>query len=521
MNIKTLKKIIVATLPTLAACIQTNATKPNIVFISVDDLKPELGCYGNEIIKTPNIDKLAERGSVFLEAHCQQAVCGPSRASLLTGMRPDYTRVWDLKTLIRDERPDIITLPQFFKQNGYITTGIGKIFDFRTVDWEMDKASWSEPFHRINTKYYHNQTPPILYWYQEPETRKLAQKYIKEANDQGITSHEAYQYAMQFVRPSTENFDAPDHAYSDGAITNQSIDILYDLAQRQKPFFFAVGYSLPHLPFNPPAKYWNLYNRDQIPLAEFQEHAKGSPEIAYHASHELRAYTDIPPLTSFSDQTRRIGLPLEKQKELIHGYYASVSYIDAQIGKLITHLDSLELMENTIIVLWGDHGWHLGDHDLWCKHSNFEQSTKSPLIIAAPKFDSSRSRSVVEFIDIFPTLADLTGLTAPEYLHGESLVPVMDNPDHEVKKFAVSQFPRWGKIMGYSIRTKRYRLTWWIKDGYRSYQQLDMKHVIARELYDYAKDPLETENLIDKDAYQKTVKELNKLMTDFFKSQYN
>lgn len=512
-------KIILASLPFFAATQEAHPARPNVLFIAVDDLKPELGCYGNPMIITPNIDRLAERATVFLEAHCQQAVCAPSRVSLLTGLRPDNTQVWDLQTQMRDKRPDVVTLPQLFKQNGYISAGIGKIFDFRSVDWQMDAVSWSRPYYRIGREYYYNETPPILYWYQDPETRRIAEKYLAEAAQQGLTSHPANQYALQFIKPSMESVDGPDHIYSDGAMTYQSMDILSDLAQTNEPFFFAVGYNLPHLPFNSPTRYWDLYERDKMPLAEFQEHAKNSPEIAYHASHELRSYTDIPPLASFSDQSRNIGLPEFKQKELIHGYYAAVSYIDVQIGKLLDHLDELGLSENTIVILWGDHGWHLGDHDLWCKHTNFEQSTRAPLIIAAPGKSSSKTRSVVEFIDIYPTLAELAGITAPDGLDGVSLVPIMKDPDHEVKEFAMSQFPRGNDIMGYSLRTKRYRMTWWIENGWRSTQPLDESLIIARELYDYKRDPLETENMVDRFRYRRTARKLNQLMRDHFHSQ--
>lgn len=496
------------------------AGRPNVLFIAVDDLKPELGCYGNTIIKTPNIDKLAERATVFKSAYCQQAVCAPSRVSLLTGLRPDNTQVWDLQTQMRDILPDVVTLPQLFKENGYVSVGIGKVFDFRSVDWRMDSVSWSRPYYRVTRDYYYNQTPPILYWYQDPETRRIAEKYLEEAAGLGLTSHPANQYALQFIKPSVEMVDGPDHVYTDGAMTYMSLDILSNLAENKQPFFFAVGYSLPHLPFNSPKKYWDLYERDSMPLAEFQEHAKNSPEIAYHASHELRSYTDIPPLASFSDQTRNIGLPEYKQKELIHGYYAAVSYIDAQIGKLIDHLEALGLAENTIVIIWGDHGWHLGDHDLWCKHTNFEQSARAPLIIAAPRQSPSKTKSIVEFIDIYPTLAELAGINLPEGLDGMSLVPVINDPEHELKPFAISQFPRSANIMGYSLRTNRYRLTWWIENGWTTKQPFDESLVFARELYDYKKDPLETENLIGKRRYRRAEQKLNSLMTGFFQLSY-
>ncbi len=345
--------------------------RPNVLFIAVDDLKPEMGAYGNDLIRTPNMDRLAGMGTLFLENHCQQAVSAPSRVSLLTGKRPDYTEVWDLNTLMRDRRPDILTLPRHFRENGYRTLGTGKIFDFRSVDWQQDEVSWSDPYLRVTDQYFHDRRRPLLYWYQNPENRAIAEKYLEKAADEGLTGNEAIRYAHRYFKPSVESADVPDNAYHDGAMTLLALETLAELARDDQPFFFAVGYHLPHLPFVAPQKYWDLYDREEMPLAPFQEPAKNSPDIAYHNSGELRSYTDIPPLASFSDQPYGIGLPEYKQKELIHGYYAATSYMDAQVGKLLDYLEESGLIDNTVIVLWGDHGWHLGDHDLWCKHTNF------------------------------------------------------------------------------------------------------------------------------------------------------
>ena len=437
---------------------QEAVKKPNILFIAVDDLKPELGCYGNKLIKTPNIDRLAARGMVFMQNYCQQAVSGPTRASLMTGMRPDFTKVWDLKTRMRDINPD---------------------------------------------------------------TREAAQKYIEEANVKGLRGNEARQYAVKFVRPSVECMDLPDNAYNDGAMTDRAEKILSDLSKEKRPFFFAIGFARPHLPFVAPKKYWDLYNRDEMPLAQFQEHAKNSPELAYHNSGELREYSDIPSLTSFSDiKINHIGLPKEKQKELIHGYYAAVSYIDAQVGKILQTLDSLGLAENTIIVLWGDHGWHLGDHDLWCKHTNFEQAARAPLLISDPRIKQGKTISISEFVDIFPTLCELSGLKTPDGLDGISLVPIMKNPQTSVKEYAISQFPHEGK-MGYSIRTNQFRLTWWMQTGFRSNKPFNSDLIIARELYDYKKDPLETVNVADNKKYEDISDKLGKMLVEYFKGQGN
>ena len=510
--------------------------KVNILFIAVDDLKPVLGCYGDNLVKTPNIDRIAAQGTVFLNNYCQQAVSGPTRASLMTGMRPDYTRVWDLRTRMRDINPDILSLPQYLVSQGYTTQGIGKVYDQRCVDQDLDKPSWSVPYHAAEDNFYPpDHGRPVFGRYQLQETRELAEKYLEEAHEKGLKGAEANNYALGFIKPSVECADVPDNAYNDGANALKAREILIDLEQSDHPFFFAVGFSKPHLPFAAPKKYWGLYTRDEMPLARFKQKAADSPEFAYHNSGELRSYTDIPPLVHTSFQSTGLGLPEEKQKELIHGYYAAISYIDAQIGMLLNTLDSLDLTKNTVIVLWGDHGWHLGDHDLWCKHSNFEQATRAPLLISAPWIKPGKTRSMSEFLDIFPTLCELAQIPIPEHLDGKSLVPVMRNPAASVKEFAVSQYPRnfslenapsenllgydTGKLMGYSIRTERYRYTLWLDNNYRSYQPYEPGLVVARELYDYENDPAETVNLADNEEYKKIRGEMDKAMTGFLKAQ--
>jgi arylsulfatase A-like enzyme len=479
----------------------------NVLFIAIDDLKPELGCYGNKIVKTPNIDKLAAKGTLFTQSYCQQAVSGPTRASLLTGKRPDYTKVWDLQTEIRNINPDIVTLPQYFAQNGYITTGIGKIFDARSVDKQSDTQSWTMPFMKVEDKYYHNSRSQSMH-YQAEATRNEIEKYKTEAITQGKKKYSEYEsYVKNKIFPSSECIDIPDNGYVDGANTLKALDVLTELSKSDKPFFFGMGYVRPHLPFVAPKKYWDMYNRDDMPLATFQQQAKNSPDFAYHNSGELRTYTDIPSLATFTDQKANgIGLPVDKQKELIHAYYATISYVDAQIGLLMKKLDELGIADNTIIVLWGDHGWHLGDHDLWCKHTNFEQATRTPLIFYSPQIKPAKYEKPVEFVDIYPTLCELTGIKIPEKLDGVSLVPSMKNVKKTAKDFAVSQYPR-GNKMGYSIRTSKYRYTVWYDWKNRV---LDRSKVYATELYDYEKDPLETVNVAKDKAYTAVAADLNK-----------
>ena len=530
---KYIKIVFIAVLFYTSPSLAQKSSKPNILFIAIDDLKPIIGAYGNTFIKTPNIDRLAKRGTTFLNNYCQQAVCGPTRASLLTGMRPDITQIWDLKTQLRDVSPSIVTLPQYLITQGYSTQGIGKVFDPRNVDKDIDKVSWSVPYHKTNNKYYDPAYgEPAQGRFQLPETKLLSEKYIKEALAKGMTKAEANNEANIKIRPTTEGIDVPDNAYNDGANILQAKDILAQLSKKQEPFFFAVGIAKPHLPFIAPKKYWDLYKRAEIVLEPFQEQNTNPISVAYHNAGEIRAYTDIPADIAATQQ-KGFGLALssEKQKELIHGYYAAISYTDALVGQLLNTIDSLGLASNTIIVLWGDHGWHLGDHNIWCKHSNFEQATHAPLIISSPGIAPNKTNSLSEHVDVFPTLCDLAGLSIPAQLQGKSLKPVMKNPATAVKEFSVSQYPRAGAyeqdsriettpaIMGYSIRNSQYRYTIWMKNAFRSTQPFNAASIIGEELYDYNADPLEKYNVAKDKKYLAVTKKLYAEMLAYFKSQ--
>jgi arylsulfatase A-like enzyme/GH35 family endo-1,4-beta-xylanase/acylphosphatase len=489
-----------------------SAQKKNILFIAVDDLKPTIKAYHDDFAVTPNMDKLASMGYVFQNAYTQQAVCGPSRASMLTGWRPDRTKVWDLKTLIRSKNPNVVTLPQHFKENGYVTYATGKIFDPRSVDRRYDPRSWSIPYkhpHRLPHNY---QPEPLLGNYQSEQHRAEYKFVEKLAKAQGLSEKQLNNYMRKNFKPSTEKADVPDNAYYDGWIAEDAVKKIDQFANSKKPFLLMVGFKKPHLPFVAPKKYWDLYDENKIKLAPFQKHAKGSPDIAYHNNGELRSYTDIP---KAFDQWGL--LKPEKQRELIHGYYASTSYIDALIGRLIEELKKKELLDNTIIVLWGDHGWHLGDHGLWAKHTNFEQATRLPLIIYDPSKKPGETEIPVETLDIYPTLCELAGIKPASTLQGKSLVPLLDGKDTEVK-YAVSQWPKLKNGMGYTVRTKRYRYTEWY-ENYRSTQPRDPKKLVARELYDYKEDPLETKSLVKNKKYADVLAEHEKLLHDFLDSQ--
>ncbi|MCG8581739.1 MAG: sulfatase [Bacteroidales bacterium] len=490
--------------------------KTNVLFIAVDDLKPLIGAYGHEEVKTPHIDALAAEGVLFSNAHCQQAVCGPSRASIFTGMRPDYTGVRDLKTRMRDINPDILAMPQYFRENGYATVAVGKIYDPRCVDKQYDGPSWSIPYSESSKFTYPEEYgEPGLSYYALKSNQEKVRQLEKEAAKKGVKN--VHKYVSERFKPSVECADVSDDAYMDGQIANNGIKYMNKLAEKDEPFFLAVGFKRPHLPFAAPKKYWDLYERDAIKLAEYREPVKNGVNMAYHKSGELYSYTDIPPLASFTDIFTD-NLPDDKQKELIHAYYASVSFIDAQIGKLLKNLKDKGLDKNTVVVLWGDHGWHLGDHSLWCKHTNFEQATRVPLIIKQPKGQSGINHQPVESLDVFPTLCDATGLELPSQLQGRSLSPVFSNVEAKINDYAVSQFGR-GQTQGYSIRTERYRLTLWMKDNWRTDMPFDKKRVTGAELYDYKTDPLETENFYTHPAYKKVKNELMALFKAFVDKQ--
>jgi len=478
--------------------------KPNILFIPVDDLRPELGCYGDSTIKTPNIDDLARQGVTFTRTYCQQAVCNPSRASLLTGLRPDSIQVWDLRTRFRDNVPDVITLPQFFKQNAYTTICLGKTFHNN----DPDTISWTYTPENINGFPF---DPDAVY--QNSENLEIQNRKIETLKAAGKSRID--QLGHWYVKANaTEIADVDDDAYYDGAQTTRAIEILQELKNENKPFFLSVGYYRPHLPFNAPKKYWDMYNRDEIPLAGNQFPPKGSPDYAIHGDAELRGYSDCHDLPLPSEDP----WDNDRQREIKHGYYASVSYIDAQIGRLIGELERLGLTENTIIVLWGDHGWKLGEHNGWCKQTNYEIDTRVPMIISGAhvKAKGKKSDALTEFVDIYPTLCEMAGFTIPDHLQGTSFVPLLENPDTEWKSAAFSQYllGRYGRtkrikneMMGYSIRTDRYRYVEW----YSWDKENDTKgEFLSKELFDHDIDPGENKNLANEAEYKETVELLAK-----------
>jgi iduronate 2-sulfatase len=441
--------------------------KLNVLFIAADDLRNDLGCYGNEQVKSPNFDRLAKRSVLFNRAYCQQAVCNPSRASLLTGRRPDALRIWDLPTHFRENMPDVVTLPQHFMRNGYFTQNIGKIFHNFRQKIEGDPASWSVPaqMHFAN----HNSDKPMVEGELPPNLAK----------DQ-----------------KCEKRDVPDEAYFDGRVAKLAVEALRELKTKEQPFFLAVGFWKPHSPFNAPKRYWDLYSRDSITLPKNPDWPLGAPRIAWHDSREILG------------QPAR-ALSADAMREIRHGYLANISYFDAQLGKVLDELDRLKLTDNTVIVFWADHGYHLGEQTLWAKTSNFELDARVPMLISAPGMaNGSRTEALAELLDIYPTLVELCELPAASGVEGKSLAPVLKDPKEWVKEFALTQHPRPAyynndtppnpEVMGYSIRTDRFR--------YAEWRNWKTGATDARELYDHQSDPDETQNLVDEPQFAGDVK---------------
>ena len=480
----------------LAASVLNAAEKPNVLFIAVDDLKPLLSNYGDTIVHSPNFERLAAQGMTFTNAHCQQAVCGPSRASVMTGLRPDQTRIWDLQTKIRDENPEVITIPQHFKANGYTAVGVGKIFDFRSVEGHQkdDPVSWSGPYVEFP------KNPDEEFGLVNPEYVAMVRAKKRALRDAGDKT--PIKKALGGSPPYEGTEAVTDDAYDDGQIAATAVKLLQELAPQQTPFFLAVGFKKPHLPFVAPKKYWDLYSPDQFKPHYLTERPEGSPEYHHQPGWELRngSYSGVPLLKE------KGGIPDETAVTLIHGYYACVSYIDAQLGRVLDALEASGEADNTVIVLWGDHGFHLGDHGMWCKHTNYEQSTRVPFMLVDPRnkkqIDGGRAPASVELVDIFATLCDMAGLEAPAQIEGTSLVPILSNVNKHVKPAAVSQFTRHvegREIMGYSWRSPRYRYIEWEDSKFR--EGGTHGPILDIELYDYYKDPNETRNLATDPEY--------------------
>lgn len=493
-------------------------TKPNILFIAIDDLRPELGCYGSPIAQSPNIDRLASEGLKFNRAYCQQAICSPSRASLMTGARPDTIGVIENTAYFRELNPDIVTLPQHFVANGYETAYCGKIYHARMTDnersWSRSPAWKTCPYKR----------PRLPGSYALPENQKT---WLE--NKQAMLAKYGPSGAGGLVHgPAYESADVEDHVYVDGFNTQLAIATLKDHFKHkpEQPLFLALGLVKPHLDFIAPKKYWDLYDRSKIQTASQKSPPDGGAATGLHASFELRTRHGIP-------KSGPIGEELSVT--LQHGYYACVSYVDAQVGMMLKALEDEGVRDNTIVIIWGDHGWHLGDMGIWGKATNYEIATRVPMVIWTPDIQQGgvSTDALVELVDIYPTLCELSGVPLPEHLEGLSFAPLLTKPNQPWKKAAFSQFPnpalrewaanplsagmrqtffgplirdvesrimrqqrdRWDRdlfenhLMGYTMRTDRYRLVLW-----RDYRDPNSTPVFV-ELYDHQNDPSETRNV--------------------------
>jgi iduronate 2-sulfatase len=471
-----------------ASEVARNPGKLNVLFIAVDDLRTSLGCYGDTLAKSPNIDRLAQESRLFTRAYCNQAVCGPSRTSILTGRLPDNTHVWHNRNLFRDTLPDLVTLPEYFKNHGYHAQSLGKVFSGNAREAEQDPQSWS--------------LPPLL---KGPGWSNYALKRSQGSSGKGV---------------ATEMADLPDECYSDGKLAALAIETLEDLAKRKKPFFLAVGFFKPHLPFCAPKKYWDLYDPADFELAPGAGRTLNAPDVAYHEHRELGGYKDVPKDEKFG---------AEQARHLRHGYYACVSYADAQVGRLLDALERFDLEENTIVIFWGDHGYSLGEAERWCKGTNFEVDTRTPLMFRFPGMPEPGvfTEALMEYVDIYPTVVELAGLPPARDLDGQSLVPILNDPSQEGRPFVLSQFarpfkPSLPEVMGYSVRTHTHRYTRWV--------QWPSRDLLAEEFYDYTSSRsavrqdgifVERENVIDDPAYGELRQQFSAMMGHTLETRTN
>ncbi|OHX64076.1 sulfatase [Flammeovirga pacifica] len=439
--------------------------KPNVLFISVDDLRPELGAYGNKTINTPNIDELSKHATTFNNAFCQIPVCGASRASMHTGVRPTFTRFVDAGAKIDKDMPNAVTMGQYFREHGYYTFSAGKVIHGKK---DTSKRTWSE---------YH--PAEDMFEYHDPAL---------------VADNEAPQKPYKKSVPYEIVEGSKDTDFLDGRTIELAKNRLKKFKKMDQPFFMAVGLARPHLPFVAPKRFWDKYKEEDIEMAKNPFLPEGMPSVAKTTYGELRAYRTIP---------RKGNIGEDMAKKLKHGYYASVSFSDYLLGELIDELKKQGLYDNTIIVLWGDHGWQLGEHTFWAKHTAFDIALRVPFIIkpqASLNGEEGMTEGFAEMVDVFPTLCELTGLEKPNQLQGQSLVPTLKDQSVSVKEYTLS---RWK--LGDTIRTSGFRYTLFRnKEG----------KIIAEMMYDLKKDPQENKNIIDDANYKLEIEKHRQLLLD-------
>lgn len=449
----------------------------NVLFIAVDDLRPQLGCYGDPDVKSPHMDRLAARGLVFERAYCQQALCSPSRISLLSGRYPTTTRIFQIGPALRETLPDVVTLPQHFKNHGYFTRSLGKVYHVG-ID---DPQSWSVPSWQPKKPRY------------GPEGTQAVNQRRQELKASGKAIPAKGPGNPFYAGPAFEAPAVGDDDLADGDTGREAVAALEALAANpNQPFFLAVGFMNPHVPWVAPKKYWDLYNPDDIRLPDNQYTPKGAPEFAAKTGEDFFWYGKVP-------KDRKITPEFGRQ--CLHGYLAAISFVDAQVGRMFDALERLKLRANTVVVLWGDHGYYMGEHGWWGgKHNNFEGATRAPLIVAAPgmKAAGRKTRALVEFVDIYPSLVEICGLPAADRPEGISFKPLLEDPEARRNKVAFSWYPKGGNL-GQAMRTDRYRYVEWTdKNG----------KLVATELYDHAVDPEENVNVADRPENRKILEEL-------------
>ena len=452
---------------------EPTSKKPNILLLYMDDLRPQLNAYGHEQIISPNIDALADRSVQFTQAYSNVSVCGASRASMLTGMLPTKTRFINYSTRVDVETPNQVTLPRLLKDNGYTTISNGKIYhhlDDRVSDWD---EVWRPYAFDKNDQ----GLAPLDYWQSLWKDYQLAENIeLYKATDTG---------------PAYESADVSDNTYIDGLLTDKVIRDLKRLKTSDKPFLLTAGFIAPHLPFNAPTKYWDMYDRKEIKQPYNNYVPKNAPKRSISKWREMRDYTGIPKQGGVTDETAI---------SLIHGYYATVSYVDALIGQIMTVLIDLELDKNTIVILVSDHGYNLQEHTQWSKYTSYRTSTRVPLMIHLPAMaKGSKTNALVDLIDVYPTVVELLDLELPKHqLAGESLVPVLKDPSLDGKSHV---FLKNGK--GYTIQTQEYSYTEFIDDNNQKF---------ASMLYDHRTDGDENINVVDEANYADAVTESSTLL---------
>jgi arylsulfatase A-like enzyme len=472
-----------------------SAEHPNVLLIVVDDLRCSLGSYGDTTAVSPNIDALCRRGMRFDRSYVQVAACNPSRVAMMTGLRPDTSGVWRLATPFRNNVPDVTTLPEHFMAHGYHTVGRGKVYHLKFPD----PQSWSEP-HRVSKT-------PIKYWtHQQWDFLEQVRERLRGAGHPD-------KIIKNLRPPTTCDADVPDHLRHEGAMTNAALTTLRRVAKQRQPFFMTVGYVNPHLPFNAPRKYWDLYDRDSLPEAKNPFLPDGAPRVAMNTMHELRYHCDFAEVP----QPWEGELAEADRRRLVHGYLAAVSFVDAQVGRLMAEMNRLGLADNTIVVFWSDHGFKLGEHGSWGKKTNYEVDTRVPLIVVDPRNQTAgqSTSALVESVDLYPTLCELAGLPVPAHVEGTSFKPLLAKPNSPWKEAVFSQFlrdlvPEHGEVRGNAVRTGRYRYVTWRVHA--------TDELLYEELYDHAGDPQENTNVIDQPGYKDALIRLRELQQQGWRS---